>query len=271
MGAHSGGDRRVRIGILTALEAELAPLEGALAHPSRRRRAGLLVRRGRLEGLDVALAAGGIGKVNAAAAATILHTVVGCRALVLAGVAGGVHPDLEVGDLLIATRVVDGDYGRATDEGRVLYRPGTAPLPQVEPGDPAFVLDPVLARSVRQQARGLALPPVSLRPSGAARVPAVHLGTLATTDAFVASEVARDRIERQTGALALEMEGAAVAAVAERFGLPWLIVRAVSDRAGTDSGLDFATFLGSAAAHAAALVRALLPAVDDAVTRSSPG
>ena len=63
-------------------------------------------------------------------------------------------------------------------------------------------------------------------------------------------------------ALAIEMEGSALCGVAERFGVPWLIVRALSDRAGEDSIVDFGAFVSSAAASSARLVRELLPAFD---------
>ena len=115
---------------------------------------------------------------------------------------------------------MDADYGRATVASRILYRPGSAPLPGLEPGEPGYSLDLDLERVVRERAAALPLPAVAPREGGAARVPAVHLGRIATTDAFIASEEVRDRIGRDTGAVAVEMEGAAVAAVGERFGLP---------------------------------------------------
>lgn len=249
------------IGILGAMRDEVEPYRAALVGQRALRLAGLDVHGGHLDGCAVALVAGGIGKVNAALAATLLCAHFGCRALILSGVAGGISARLELGDLVVATSIVDLDYGRATDGGRVRYRPGDMPLPQVSPGDVTYRIDANLEGTLRRRVGGLVLPPVVLRPGSSPRAPVVHHGPLATTDAFVASEEVRDAIGRDTGALAVEMEGAAVAAVAERFGVPWLVVRAVSDRAGTDSGLDFTTFLAGAAASAATLVRTLLPAI----------
>jgi adenosylhomocysteine nucleosidase len=258
---------RTRLGIVSALREELRELEAALDEDGRGSLGGLAVRSGRLDGHPVALTACGIGKVNAAIAATLLCATHGCGALVLLGVAGGIDASLEVGDLVVADRVVDADYGRATDEGRVRYRPGAMPLPHVPPGDPTVALTPGLGATVRAALPGLRLSPVALRPGEPPRAPAVRLGTIATTDAFVASELVRDALGRETGALAVEMEGAAIAVVAERFGVPWLVVRAVSDRAGTDSGLDFQAFLAAASSSAAELVRQLLPVVAGAVDR----
>jgi adenosylhomocysteine nucleosidase len=90
------------------------------------------------------------------------------------------------------------------------------------------------------------------------------MGTIVTGDAFLASPRVRDELVDAWSALAIEMEGAAVCGVAERFSLPWLIVRALSDRAGDDSTIDFSTFVTEAAATSARLVRRLLPLVDPA-------
>lgn len=88
------------------------------------------------------------------------------------------------------------------------------------------------------------------------------LGTILTDDAFLASAAVRDALAGEWDALAIEMEGSAVCGVAERMGVPWIIVRALSDRAGEDSLDDFGAFLDSAAAASADLVRELLPVLD---------
>jgi adenosylhomocysteine nucleosidase len=88
------------------------------------------------------------------------------------------------------------------------------------------------------------------------------LGTIATGDAFLASPRIRDRLAAEWDALAIEMEGSALCGVAERFELPWLVVRALSDRAGEESLVDFRAFVESAATSSARLVRELLPVFD---------
>lgn len=75
------------------------------------------------------------------------------------------------------------------------------------------------------------------------------------------SEVTRDRLRREFDGLAVEMEGGAVAQVCEAFGLPWLVIRALSDCAGRDSGFDFTTFAGEVAGQSARILRRLLPAL----------
>lgn len=235
------------IGILCALPQEQALLLAAMGDPAPLPGAALEARPGRLDGRDVVIAASGVGKVRAAAAATLLVERHACRALVLSGVAGGLGASLGIGDLVIADRVVDIDYGRLTPAGRIVYQPGTLPIPEITP-DPGYRLSPELRRRLDDQlsSRGLE----------------ATVGTVLTTDSYLAAPIERDRLAETWSGLAIEMEGAALCGVAERFGLPWLVVRALSDRAGEDSLTDFSAFLESAAASSARLVRELLPVLD---------
>jgi adenosylhomocysteine nucleosidase len=237
------------IGILCALPAELELLAAALRASRVVPGAALEARRGELDGHDVVVAAAGVGKVRAATTATLLAERLSCRALILSGVAGGLAGDLGIGELVIATRLIDIDYGRITDAGRILYQPGTLPLPGVVP-PPGYAMPSRLEERVRDR-----LAEAGLR---------ARLGTVLCGDAFLASATVRDELRAAWSALAIEMEGSAVCGVAERFDIPWLVVRAVSDRAGDEAVVDFAAFLPRAAASAAELVRALLPALSPA-------
>jgi adenosylhomocysteine nucleosidase len=232
------------IGILCALSEELTLLAAVLEDERAADTLGLRAWQGRLDGHPVVLAEAGVGKVNAAASATILCDRYGCRALVLSGVAGGISERLGIGDIVIADRVIDVDYGRVHDSGRVVYQPGSWPLPEVTP-EPGYELPAGLRERLET-----ALEDVPER---------VELGTIVTADTFLASPRIRDGLAASWSALAVEMEGSAVCGVAARFGVPWLIVRALSDRADEDSSVDFVAFLASAAAGSADLVRRLLP------------
>ncbi len=143
--------------------------------------------------------------------------------------------------------MVDVDYGRLTDAGRLVYQPGTLPLPGVVP-EPGYRLPADVAVRIRARLAATGL--------------TATLGTVLTGDTFLASASVRDELEARWSALAIEMEGSAVCGVAERFGVPWLVVRALSDRAGDESVTDFTAFLSSAAAASARLVRELLPVLD---------
>ncbi len=235
------------IGILCALPQEQKLLLAEMGDPPPLPGAAIEARRGRLDGHEVIIAASGVGKVRAAVAATLMVERHGCRALVLSGVAGGLDEDAHIGDIVIADRLIDVDYGRLTPEGRIIYQPGVLPIPEEKP-DPGYSLPEALRERVQAQ----------LAASGLEAT----LGTILTTDAYLASPRERDELAGEWDGLAIEMEGAAVCGVAERFEIPWLVVRALSDRAGEDSLDDFSAFVDSAAANSARLVRELLPAFD---------
>lgn len=223
---------------------------------------GVPLRTGTIDGIPVALVASGIGKSLAGAVAAALYERLAPRALLFSGVAGGIAADLHVGDVVIADRIVDLDYGRREDAGLIRYRPGDLPLPGIEPpADPAVAADAALLARVRDAVAVVSLPARAIEPGVAPRVPRVVVGPIATGDAFLSSERVRDAIGAETGALAIEMEGSSIAAVARRTGIPWLVIRALSDRAGTTSGADFTTFVRTSSTNAAALVRAILPVV----------
>lgn len=235
------------IGILCALPQEQALLVAALNRGQMLRDETVEAWRGTLDGRSVVIAEAGVGKVRAATTATLLVERFGCRTLVLSGVAGGLGDELHIGDLVIADRVIDIDYGRLTPEGRIVYQPGVLPVPEERP-DPGYRLPEPLRERVCAR----------LAETGTKAT----LGTVLTTDAYLASPRERDELAGEWDGLAIEMEGSALCGVAERFEVPWLVVRALSDRAGEDSLDDFAAFVESAAADSARLVQELLPVFD---------
>ena len=235
------------IGIMCALPQEQELLLAAIGDPAPRSYPGIEAREGWLDGYPVVIAAAGVGKVPAAITATLMVERLGCRALVLSGVAGGLSEDAHIGDIVIAERLIDVDYGRLTPEGRIVYQPGVLPIPEEKP-DPGYRLPHALVERVRAR----------LAETGSVAT----LGTVLTTDAYLASPRERDELAGEWDGLAIEMEGSALCGVAERFGVPWLVVRALSDRAGEDSLDDFNAFIEVAASNSARLVRELLPVFD---------
>ncbi|WP_179466587.1 5'-methylthioadenosine/adenosylhomocysteine nucleosidase [Mycolicibacterium vinylchloridicum] len=235
------------IGLICAIPQELAHLRTLLLDAAPVQSAHTEFVTGTLDGYDVVLAGSGMGKVNSALVATVLADRFGCGTIVFSGVAGGLDPELKVGDVVIADRVIQHDAGLIEDDRLQTYQPGHVPFinPTDRLGHP--VDDDLLAR-VRERLRGFTLPTAAIR-----------FGTVLSGDQYLHCEVTRERLQRDFGGLAVEMEGGAVAQVADAFGVPWLVIRALSDLAGHDSRFDFLAFVDDVAATSVAILRRLLP------------
>lgn len=240
------------IGLISAIDEEASGLAAGFVPSAVRVVAGRQFRVGRLEGREVVLVRAGIGKVNAALAATVLCAGFGCRALVMGGVAGGLDPALAIGDVVIGRRIVCHDYGAQRGGRFVLYQPGAPPLPETDPRC-GYDLPRPLEDRLRRLFEG--------RPG-----PRVSFGTIASGDLLVSCVETGVRMHRELGARAVEMEGAAVAQIARRFAVPALVIRGISDLAGAEHGAEIRAHLRGAALAAAEVLRAALPALQPAMS-----
>lgn len=222
------------IAIIGAMDEEIELLRGLLDGRQEETVLGVTLYRGLLDGVPVMLTQGGIGKVNAAKTATVL-LLKGATRVIFTGVAGGVHPDLAVGDLVVSTDLIQHDV----DVTPLGYDLGTVPGEQ-----PAWVADEAL--------RALAL--------AAARAETgltVYEGRIASGDQFIASVEGSARLQT-FGAHCAEMEGAAVAQVCAAAGVPFVVIRAISDTADHAAKVDYRTFFPQVAQHAGAVVRGMV-------------
>lgn len=216
------------------------------------RTAGVELESATLAGREVTLALSGVGKVAAAATAALLCERV--DVLLMVGTAGGLGTDVKPGDVVVATAALQHDFdARPLWPRRVL--PGIG-LERV-PTDPA--LTAVLAAAAERVC-------AQHRPDLAALglgAPAVHQGLVVSGDVFVATSERSTLLRSDLpDALAVEMEGAAVAQVCHAAGVPFGLVRTISDRADAIAAVDFPRFLRAVAAPYAhdlvmAAVRAL--------------
>ncbi|SDK52475.1 5'-methylthioadenosine/S-adenosylhomocysteine nucleosidase [Sediminibacillus albus] len=221
------------IAIIGAMDEEVELIKSKMDIKKTVEIAGSSFVEGTLNHRDVVLLQSGIGKVNAAMSATILHERYKPACVINTGSAGGFDRELEVGDLVISTDVVHHD----ADVTAFNYEYGQVP------GMPAkFAADKKLVELAAQAASGL---------NG------IHAktGLIATGDSFMQDtqrvNFVRDKFPNM---LAAEMEAAAIAQVSYKYDVPFVVIRALSDIAGKDSSVSFEEFLEKAAANAANLI-----------------
>ena len=234
-----------RLAIVGAMHEEIAALRPCLADVRTERRAGRDFHLGRLDGHDVILVRSGIGKVAAATTAAVLLDAFDARALLFTGVAGGLGERVRVGDIVVATALLQHDMNAAP-----LFPRWEVPLT----GRARFDADAQWTARLMQAGRTLAA-------SGTHAVAAtLHQGLIVSGDRFVATHAESDALRALLpDALAVEMEGAAVAQVCHDFGRPFAVVRTISDRADDAAHGDFQRFVRDIAApYSRDIVRAAL-------------
>jgi len=249
---------RAPIGIICAIPEEIGHFGDAFDVEREESCAGFRFLCGRLENVPAVMVEGGMGKVNAGLVATLLADRFRSRALVFSGVAGGVDPHLGIGDVVIGERLIQHDYGVLL-EGRVEpYQPGH--LPFFMPTEHLGYHPPEdLLEAARAALADLRLPALSAAAAGGTeREPKIRFGTILTGDSFMSCIDTRNRLFASLSGQAVEMEGAAVAQVAERFAIPCLVIRSLSDMAGEENNLDFLAFLNETAAYSATVLRRLI-------------
>ncbi|MBQ2990785.1 MAG: 5'-methylthioadenosine/adenosylhomocysteine nucleosidase [Clostridia bacterium] len=224
------------IGIIAAMNVEMESLRSYIENPETEVISGIRFVRGTLEGKDVVTAVCGIGKVFAAMCAQtmILHYQPSC--IINTGVAGTLTDRLTIGSIAVSSAVVQHDMD-------------TSPL-----GDPVGLISGI--NKVQLPADKL----LSGRLSACAKVMGVKTltGVIASGDQFVASAERKTFITEQFGAIACEMEGAAIGQVCHVNRVPFCVLRAISDSADGSSHMDYPAFVQMAASQSVNLMRRFL-------------
>ena len=242
--------------VLSALQTEIDLLVESLDVARRGEIAGWPVWSGSLHGEQVVLAKTGVGKVNAGALTALVWSVRRPVRFLFTGVAGGLDPTLEVGDLVIGERTIQHDAGVIGGGGK-LERYQAGHLPFFNPTDEfGFAPSDDLLTEARSAAADVEMSPVL------DRHPTVTFGTILTGDQFLNDSGMRDRLHKELNAQAIEMEGAAVAQVTNRLGADHLVIRSLSDLAGNEAVHDFERFVPEVAANSARLVLRLLDGLE---------
>jgi len=222
-----------KIAIIGAMEQEMELLRSSIQNLNTESHGGFQYFLGDIDGQQVILLRSGIGKVNAAIGTTLLIKLYQPDYVINTGSAGGFHPDLEVGDIVISEAVCHHDVD-VTPFG---YDPGQVP------GSPTcFLPDPGLVEIARKSIEALN------------EVAHMH-GLIATGDRFMhhPTDVSQTR-EKFPEMIACEMEAAAIAQTCHSFEVPFVITRSLSDIAGKENAVTFEQYLEKAATHSAKLI-----------------
>ena len=230
----------MKLGIIGAMDVEVATLKEQMQNKTERVIAGAVYCEGVLEGMPAVVVQCGVGKVNAALCVQALCDCFGVTHLVNTGVAGSLNAALDIGDFVISADAMYHDF----DCHALSY-----PIGQV-PGMPvrAFPADPMLSELAFSVANGL-------YPGR------VHKGTVASGDQFVCQKEQKQAIVDNTNALCTEMEGAAIAHGAFRNGVPFVVIRTISDKADDSAQMDYPTFEAIAAKQCAQVTQAIAKAL----------
>lgn len=244
------------IAIVAAMHEELSALLARMPDEQRVRVAGRDFWVGHLQGQPVVAVLSRIGKVAAAVTATVLLERFGVRAIVFTGVAGGLAPGVNVGDVVVATELLQHDM-----DASPIFPKYEVPLM----GCSRFAADAAIGDALAAVAESTLRDPVTLVGQKAVdefhlRSPKVHRGLLISGDRFVSTTAESGALQRSLpDALAVEMEGAAMAQACHDYGVPFAALRTISDRADDAAHGDFTRFVAEVASrYSLALVDAWL-------------
>lgn len=230
-----------KIGIIGAMELEVEELKSHMVAPSITKKAGMEFYEGTLNGVDAVVVRCGIGKVNAALCVQLLVDLFEVSHIINTGVAGSLNAKLDIGDILISKDALHHDM----DVSPLGYEPGVVPQMETSifPGDEKMV---------------------SQAMESCAKVnPDIHavIGRVVSGDQFIAGADIKEKLITVFHGDCAEMEGASIAHGSYLNGIPFVIIRAISDKADNSATLDYPTFEKAAAAHCAKLVEDLVASI----------
>ncbi|ELY6245518.1 5'-methylthioadenosine/S-adenosylhomocysteine nucleosidase [Cronobacter universalis] len=230
----------MKAGIIGAMEEEVTLLRDKIDNRQTLTIAGCEIYTGTLNGVEVALLKSGIGKVSAAMGATLLLEHCKPDVIINTGSAGGLAPSLKVGDIVVSDEVRYHD----ADVTAFGYEYG-----QMAGCPAAFKADENLIAAAQETIEKLNLHAVR--------------GLVVSGDAFINGSVNLAKIRHNfPQAIAVEMEATAIGHVCHNFGVPFVVVRAISDVADQQSHLSFEEFLAVAAKQSSLMVESLLTSLN---------
>ena len=223
-----------KLGIIGAMTVEVETLKSKMKNVTTVQRAGMEFYDGTLCGLPAVVVVCGVGKVNAAMCTQILCDCFAVTHIVNTGVAGSLCAELDIGDFVISTCAIHHDFDCSAI-------------------NPAYVVGQVPGLPVRAFPADPELTACACRAAQSVYPEHFRSGVIASGDQFVGGKTQKQRIVENTEALCTEMEGAAIAHTAWRNQIPFVIIRAISDKADDSAQMDYPTFESIAARRCAAV------------------
>ena len=231
----------MKFGIIGAMEEEVAQLKEQMTNLTITTKAGMDFYDGLLLGKAVTVVRSGIGKVNAGCCTQILADLFSVDCVINTGIAGSLDVAIDIGDIVLCTDAVQHDM----DAVAFGYDLGVIPRMPVS----FFPADDKLRAAAKTICEKVN-PEIK-----------VHEGRVATGDQFIADKAKKDFIVTNFSAKWTEMEGAAIAQAASNNNRPFLIIRAISDKADNSAQMDYPTFEKQAIEHTVKLMLALVEEV----------
>ncbi len=230
-----------KIGIIGAMELEVEELKAAMTVSNIEKKAKMEFYEGTLNGASVVVVRSGVGKVNAALCTQILADIFHVTHIINTGVAGSLNNELNIGDILISKDALHHDV----DAVIFGYQPGEVP----QLGVREFPADERLALLAKEACE-------KVNPD----IQAVF-GRVVSGDQFISDSEVKKKLIREYQGDCAEMEGASIAHGAYLNNIPFVIIRAVSDKADDSAEMDYPVFEAAAAKHSAALVKELVKSI----------
>ncbi|MBR1496547.1 MAG: 5'-methylthioadenosine/adenosylhomocysteine nucleosidase [Oscillospiraceae bacterium] len=227
-----------KTGIIGAMNEEVASLKSTMKISATANIAGMEFCEGTLDGKPVVVVQCGMGKVNAGICAHTLINTFGVNRVINTGVAGSLDSAIDIGDIVVSTDAVQHDY----DLTPIGYPRGEIPYTGLH----AFPADEML-RAQAVTAVSKSAPEVQ-----------VFEGRVCSGDQFIASREQKETILANFGGECCEMEGGAIAQVCYLNNTPFVIIRAISDKADDSEEMSYLEFEEAAAARCAAIVRHMI-------------
>lgn len=235
------------IGILGAMPEEVNILKEDMTDVVSERIASREYYTGMLYGVKTTLVFSRWGKVAATIAATTLITKFNVDSIIFVGVAGAIHDELNIGDIVVGSQLYQHDM-----DASPLFPKFQIPLTEVS----VFSSHETLSNHAEEAAKNFCSQEIRevIRPEILQEfyitAPSCRRGIIASGDSFIASVAQKEEIKKHMpDVLAVEMEGAAIAQVCSEYEIPFTVIRTISDKADHSANIDFPKFISQVARH----------------------